>query len=144
MVRRASLGVEPYSGKQVEDPVGPINANRIDNTPFEAPRQTALSPAAWVQFRVGARAQELDSMRHHHRVDPAGVYVAQADVLKRWLLNGDQALTTKAEADLVLEALQRRPADPVDPAETPQVRRDRDNELSLTRARVTMRRQQLS
>ena len=142
MSRKVSLGVEPYEGKQPEDPFGPIDAIRRDNTPFEAPRSVP-SPAAWVQFWVGARARELDSMRYHHRVDPAGVYVAQAAVLRRWLLNGDQALTTKAEVDLVLEALQRRPADPVDPAETPPVRAARDGELSLTRVRVTARRAQL-
>lgn len=85
---------------------------------------------------------ELDSTRLHHKVDSTP-YVQQADVLRRWLLNGDQALRTKAEADIVLEALQRRPADPTDPAETPKVRKARDGRLALVRAQVSARRAQL-
>ena len=132
-----TLGVEPYPGKVPEDPVGPIDANRrTDPYARMLPTQT---PAEWVNALVGQRMLELDSMRWHFKTE-AGTYVEQAAVLKRWLMNGEQALRTQGEADIVLGALQRMPADPVDPSETPDVRRSRDAVLALTRVRVLTRR----
>lgn len=141
MVRKASLGVEPYEGKVLEDQNGPIDATR-KNDPWANPIP-ALSPDAWVQFWVGRAMRFQDSMRHHHLVDSTQ-YVQRGAVLRRWLLNAESGLFTKAECDVVLDALQRSPGDPVDPAETPAVMAERDGVLGLARARVMTRKAQLT
>lgn len=141
MARKSSLGVEPYVGKPIEDPGGPIDAN-VKTEPVLR-RMNVPDPQSWVQMLVGRAMRFYESMSMHPHTS-VGSPMAKSDVLRRWILNGDGVLMNKAEADVVMEALQRSPADPVDPSETPSVRRDRDSALALTRARVSVRRAALT
>lgn len=134
-----TLGVEAFEGKVVED-FGPINA-QVFNDPH-ARELPVLDPVAWVRDLVARKARELGSMDIPLHVPP-NPHLGHSEVLKKWLLNGELGLFNQAETDVVLDAMVRSPVAPVDPTETDQRRRDRDQELAVTRARVTARRAQL-
>ena len=139
-----SLAVEPFDGKQPQDPFGPIDAT-LKTDPY-ARTQKVPTPKEWVQVLVGRRAREWDSLRYHgatRRHPNTGAYITKASVLMRYLNNGLTAIHSKDDADVVLEALQRGINENVDPAETPSVRAARDGALALERQLVMQKRNAL-
>lgn len=142
--KRKSLAVEPYEGKEPQDPFGPIDAT-LKTDPY-ARTLKIPSPKEWVQLLVGRKAREWDSLRYHGAVRKHpnnGTFVTKASVLMRYLNNGVNGLFEKGEADVVLEALQRGINEGVDPAETPSVRAARDAALAAERQAVTQKRSSL-
>lgn len=137
---KKSLGVEPYDGKQPEDPFGPIDAN-VSGEQWKV-TQPVPSPNDWVVILVAKKAREWDSLSFHHRTQSAS-FVRDAAVLYRWVKSGNQALHSRSDTDLVLLAMQRSPNDPVDPNETETVKRSRNSALAAARQSILALRQNL-
>lgn len=137
-----SLGVEPYEGKVLEDREvpEPFDGNlTTDPWKVEVPVPT---PEEWVR-QLAARRQAFFSTAGPKPFLDSGENLPKAEAIGRWLRNGVQGLFTQAEVDVVASALTRDVADPVDPSEGPQERRERDQALALVQAELGARRASL-
>ena len=103
---------------------GPIDAT-LRTDPW-ARSVEPMTPEQYARRRVELVAYSLSNDAIRLNIPKAGDKSRESAVLRGWLLNGAQALSS-ADIQVVRTALARSFNEPVDPLETPAMRRDRDS-----------------
>jgi len=103
----------------------------VDATLRTDPWARTIEPASPEQFarrRVELAASGMRDTAARHHVPGGGEMARKAAVLRGWLLNGPQALSS-ADIEVVRTALVQSVAEPIDPLETPPMRAERASYL---------------
>lgn len=94
----------------------------------------------YVRSLIEKRVRVLDGSKLYPSIS-ATKPLAEATVLRRWLLNGITGLFSVEEIDLVLELMRVNPGEPIDPSEDAAEKKRRRSALMRARGELLVERQ---